>query len=82
MAANWKPRYVGMIGSKNNLPRCCKRLASELGAERVDWSALYSPVGLDIGGPSPDEIAISIIGEMLALHYGKTGHKHMRLPKP
>lgn len=82
VASSWKPRYVGMIGSRQKSTQMTQRLAEELGAENIDWSVLYTPVGLDIGGPSPDEIAVSIVAEMLALHYGKAGHKHMRLPRP
>ncbi len=82
MASNWKPAYVGMLGSRPKAEAMFARLAEELGAEAVDWSVLYCPVGLDIGGPSPDEIALSIISEMQALRYGKAGHKHMRLARP
>jgi len=82
MAAGWKPRYVGMIGSRQKSTQMVQRMVEELGAEKIDWPALYTPVGLDIGGPSPDEIAVSIVAEMLALYYGKAGHKHMRLPRP
>ncbi|OGO05919.1 MAG: hypothetical protein A2Y73_03515 [Chloroflexi bacterium RBG_13_56_8] len=55
------------------------RLAKEVGFENVDWGTLYCPVGLDVGGPTPDEIAISILAEMQAVRYGKVGHRHMRL---
>jgi xanthine dehydrogenase accessory factor len=82
MASNWKPRYVGMLGSRPKAESMTARLVEELGAERINWSVLYCPVGLDIGGPSPDEIAISIISEIQALRYGKKGHKHMRLAWP
>jgi xanthine dehydrogenase accessory factor len=37
----------------------------------------FSPVGLDIGGQSPHEIAISVIAELQALRYRKEGHQHM-----
>ncbi len=38
----------------------------------------YSPIGLDLGGGSPAEIAISIVSEMLSVYYGKKGHRHLR----
>ena len=41
-------------------------------------SGQFGLVGLDIGGPGPGEIAISIISEIQAIRYGKTGHKHMK----
>jgi xanthine dehydrogenase accessory factor len=53
-----------------------QQLKEELG-EDIDLDMLYTPVGLNIGGPSPDEIAISIIAELQAIRYNKNGHKHM-----
>ncbi len=44
----------------------------------VDLSNLYAPVGLDLGGGSPEEIAVSIVSEILTVYHGKTGHRHMR----
>jgi xanthine dehydrogenase accessory factor len=75
--ADWNPKYIGLIASKRKAPAMIEKLKEELG-EDVNLDILYSPVGLDIGGPSPDEIAISIIAELQAIRYGKTGHKHMR----
>ncbi len=79
MASDCKPRYVGVLGSRSKAESMLARLAEELGAERIDWSVIHCPVGLEIGGPSPDANAIAIIAEMQALRYGKTGHKHMRI---
>ena len=79
MGAAYQPRYVGMLGSKNKVETMTERLAQDLGRDRVDWSVLYSPVGLDVGGPTPDEIAIAIIAEMQAVRHAKAGHRHMRL---
>ncbi|MBM3189758.1 MAG: hypothetical protein FJZ90_13655 [Chloroflexi bacterium] len=82
MASGWKPRYVGMLGSRKKAQALIAQLAEELGADRVDWSALYCPVELDLGGSAPDEIAISVLAEMQALRYDKAGHKHMRITAP
>jgi xanthine dehydrogenase accessory factor len=76
-AADWKPRYIGLVASRKKSLAMKEQLRAELGKE-PDFSILYSPAGLDIGGPSPDEIAISIISEIQALRYGKQGHKHFR----
>ena len=53
-----------------------KRIKERFGD--VDLTNFYSPVGLDTGGGSPEEIAISICAEILAVKNGKTGHRHMR----
>ena len=39
---------------------------------------LHMPAGLDIGGSTPDEIAVSVVSEMQAVRYGRSGHRHMR----
>jgi len=75
--SDWKPRYVGMLASKRKARTLIQRLVEESDDE-VNMSVLYSPVGLDLGGRSPDEIAIAIAAEIQALRYGKEGHKHMR----
>ena len=64
------PIYIGMLASKNKARNIVKRIVDEFG-DKADLSVLRSPVGLDIGGDSPDEIAISIISEMLAIKYGR-----------
>lgn len=76
-SAGWNPKYIGLVASKRKSPLMVERLLEEVGKD-VDLDILYSPVGLDIGGASPDEIAISVISELQAVRYGKTGHKHMR----
>jgi xanthine dehydrogenase accessory factor len=74
--AGWRPKYIGMVASKRKSPLMIQRLKEELG-EDIDLDMLYTPVGLNIGGPSPDEIAVSITAELLAIRYNKSGHKHM-----
>jgi xanthine dehydrogenase accessory factor len=75
--ANWNPKYIGLIASKRKSPLMIQQLSEELGKD-INLDILYTPVGLDIGGQSPDEIAISVISELQAIRYGKKGHKHMR----
>jgi xanthine dehydrogenase accessory factor len=76
--AGWNPAYVGLIASKRKSPTMIQKLTEELG-EDIDKNILYTPVGLDLGGTTPDEIAISIISELQSVRYNKPGHKHMRL---
>jgi xanthine dehydrogenase accessory factor len=75
--AGWNPKYIGMVASKRKAPMMIEQLKNELGKE-IDLDCLFSPVGLDIGGAGPDEIAISIISELQAARYGKSGHNHMK----
>ena len=78
LSLGWSPRYVGLVASRRKATVFVQRLREELGAD-LDLSALYTPVGLDLGGSTPEEIAISITAEILALRYAKVGHKHLRM---
>jgi xanthine dehydrogenase accessory factor len=73
------PRFIGLVGSQRKTFRLLQRISARLGA--VDAAALdrvYAPVGLDIGAVGPEEIAISIVGELVALRRGRAAAPHMR----
>jgi xanthine dehydrogenase accessory factor len=63
--------YLGMIGSRGKVGRFRKRLEvrglldGELGAAR--WARLRAPVGLNIGAETPEEIAVAIAAELIAM---------------
>ncbi|MEM0216158.1 MAG: XdhC family protein [candidate division WOR-3 bacterium] len=59
-----KPVYVGLLGSKTKALRLIERLR-ETGLEEKDLKPLHAPVGLDIGAQTPEEIAISILAEII-----------------
>lgn len=64
--------YLGMIGSR----RRTRAVLDELRSEGVspDWLArIYAPVGLNIGALTPEEIAVSILSEMILFRRGGTG---------
>ena len=67
-----QPAYTGMIGSKKKVSAIYKRLVSD-GIDKEKLQEIYSPIGLDIGGASPGEIAVSIIGEILMVKYSGNG---------
>ena len=71
------PKYIGMLCSHVKLQDYLEKCYKKFGRE-IDLKNFYSPTGLDIGGGSPAEIAISIAAEMLAIEYDKKGHLHMR----
>jgi xanthine dehydrogenase accessory factor len=56
-------RYVGMVGSRRKIARLREGLAGEIPAARL--AALKGPAGLDIGAIEPEEIALSILGELV-----------------
>jgi xanthine dehydrogenase accessory factor len=62
-------RYVAMIGSKRKTIAVVKELESE-GFPREAFERLFAPMGLDIGSITPEEIAISVAAEMIAVRRG------------
>ena len=67
---NSKARYIGMIGSKNKISLCFKDMA-EKGIEEDLISKVHAPIGLDIGGETPEEIAIAILAQIQAAKHNK-----------
>lgn len=59
-------RYIGMIGSKRKAITVYRELVKE-GLKPELFDRVHSPVGLDIGAITPEEIAVSITAELIAL---------------
>jgi xanthine dehydrogenase accessory factor len=62
--------YIGILGPRERKSEIARELG--LGAERI-----FGPVGLDIGAEGPEQIAISIVAELLAVRVGREGG-HLR----
>jgi xanthine dehydrogenase accessory factor len=67
-------RYLGLIGSQTKWRRFRERLeARGVPAEALD--RVHCPIGLDIGGKSPQEIAVSVAAQLLSVRHGRhAGH--------
>ncbi len=74
-AGDISPMYVGVIASKSKAKTFRNRLIAKYGD--IKDLPLYTPIGLDIGGKTPPEIAISIAAEIQAVVNRKEGNKHM-----
>ena len=59
-------RYLGMIGSRRKVIAIYKELEKE-GVGREKFERVHAPVGLDIGAITPEEIAVAITAEMIAV---------------
>ena len=59
-------RYLAMIGSKRKVINVIRELEKE-GLPRASFERIHAPMGLDIGAISPEEIAISVAAEMIAV---------------
>ncbi len=64
-------RYVGLIGSTTKWRRFRDRLESR-GLPAASLDRVRCPIGADIGGKSPPEVAISVAAELVALHHGRS----------
>lgn len=60
-----KPFYAGLMGSRIKVNKLIERLKSE-GISDEELKSLHAPVGLNIGAQTPEEIAISILAEIIA----------------
>jgi len=66
-------RYLAMIGSKRKVLNVIRELEKE-GVDRAAVEKIHAPMGLDIGAISPEEIAISVTAEMIAVRRGATSN--------
>lgn len=64
--------YVGAMGSRNTHDDRMERLR-EAGLSEEELSQLSSPIGLDLGSRTPEETAVSIAAEIIALQWGGRG---------
>jgi xanthine dehydrogenase accessory factor len=69
LAIGTPARYIAMIGSKRKVLNVVRELEKE-GVPREAFERLYAPMGLDIGAISPEEIAIAVAAEMIAVRRG------------
>ena len=63
-------RYLGLIGSKAKVKRIFDALIEE-GTAVEALRSVHAPIGLDIGAITPQEIAVSILAELIAVKHGK-----------
>jgi xanthine dehydrogenase accessory factor len=62
--------YIGMIGSRRKIKMIYDKLIDE-GFTDQDLECVHSPIGLDIGAETPQEIAVSIVAELIKIRAGK-----------
>jgi xanthine dehydrogenase accessory factor len=64
--------YIGMIGSRRKVQTIFAHLRAG-GASEEQLARVRAPIGLDLGGRSPEEIAVAILAEIIQVRFGGTG---------
>ena len=76
-----RPKYLGCIGSRKKAAYISGKL-KELGFDQDAIGTIHSPVGLSIGAETPEEIAISIAAEIIAVRRKMTAGRGLPLTDP
>lgn len=69
---NGAPRYIGQLGPRSRTERLLDEMPARL-RDGQAFSTLHFPVGLDLGGDTPDSVALSILSEINAVFNGRAG---------
>ena len=70
-------RYIGMIGSRAKCQTLLDHIRAE-GHSAASLARVYAPIGLDLGGTTPQEIAVAILAEIIAVRRGGRGAPRSR----
>src|SRR5216117_3869288 len=70
-------RYLGLIGSRAKVARIYDALLEDRMPSEL-LKRVHAPIGLDIGAVTPQEIAVSILAELIAVKHGKTHPTSMK----
>ena len=74
-------RYLGLIGSRAKVARIYDALVADRMAPEI-LERVHAPIGLDIGAVTPQEIAVSILAELIAVKHGKEHPAAMKWTPP
>lgn len=77
LALAGQPAYIGAMGSKRAQAKRRERLLGH-GVAEADLERISAPIGLDIGALSSEEVALSIMAELVAVRYGRDGRRLSR----
>lgn len=69
-----RPAYVGAMGSRKTHDDRMSRL-KDVGLTDEELNRMSSPIGLDLGARTPEETAVSIVAELIALQWGGSGDR-------
>jgi xanthine dehydrogenase accessory factor len=64
--------YIGMIGSRSKRDKLFEELVKQ-GYGREELARVYAPIGTSIGAETPEELAVSIVGELIKVRAEREG---------
>ena len=73
--------YIGMIGSRRRVSAVLQHLVEE-GADPEAVARVRTPIGLDIGAETPEEIAVAIMAEVIQVRRGGSGQPLLKARRP
>ena len=65
-------KYIGMLGGRKKITAIYEKLEAA-GFDRAQLEKVHSPIGLDLGGETPEELSIGIVAEIMAVKNGRSG---------
>jgi xanthine dehydrogenase accessory factor len=74
VALNSSARYIGALGSRKTHAKRVEAL-TEMGLSAEQINRIHAPIGLDLGARIPEEIALSILAEIIAFQRGGSARK-------
>ncbi len=74
-------RYIGMLGSERKKMLMWKKLESE-GGDRGRLDQVFAPIGVNIGADTPEEIAVSVVAELIRVRRGVRKRWKTKLADP
>ncbi len=75
-----QPRYIGAMGSRETRRQHMDQLRAE-GVPDEFLRTVYGPIGLDLGARTPEEMALSVMAEIIAVRYGHKGGHLVHVPE-
>ena len=72
-----KAAYIGMIGSRKKIAGLFEYMRNR-GVTDEQLDTVFTPIGLDIGGETPEEIAVAIMAEVQSSRYHGRSCRHLR----
>ena len=65
--------YIGMLGSRTKVNGYRRYLKEKLDIEETVLNRFFSPIGLDIGSETPEQIAVGVVAEIMMVYHNKSG---------